>query len=121
MRGKTRSAKQGIAPRHAMKNAKPKRGKRKKSKINQLGLVALIAFVFLTPDAKQFVLAKWAEVEGWLEEGMAPVQKFPLETEYTVLRSIDKRNNRTDKGHLEETIPIPSDVTIKERQVLDLS
>ncbi len=121
MRGKTRSAKQGIAPRHAMKNAKPKRGKRKKSKINQLGLVALIAFVFLTPDAKQFVLAKWAEVEGWLEEGMAPVQKFPLETEYTVLRSIDLWNNGTDIGHLEETIPLPSDVTSKESDGVDLA
>jgi len=116
MRGKTRNAKQGVAPRHAMQNAKPKRGgKRKKSRINQLGLLALIAFIFFTPDARQFVLAKWAEVEDWLEDAIAPVQTFPLETEYTVLRSIDLWNNGSGIGHLEESIPLPVDVTSNEK------
>ncbi|MAV03143.1 MAG: hypothetical protein CBE39_01475, partial [Euryarchaeota archaeon TMED279] len=63
MRGSTRKAKAGVAPVHAMKGGKTKRGgRRKKSKINQLGLVALIAFIFFTPDAREFVLAKWAEL-----------------------------------------------------------
>ena len=115
MRGSTRKARQGVAPRHSMQSAKPKRGgKRKKSRINQLGLIALIAFIFFTPDARQFVLAKWAEVEGWLEEAIAPVQTFPLDTEYTVLRSVDLYNNGTGVGHLEEYIPIPVDVSSNE-------
>jgi hypothetical protein len=116
MRGTTRNAKQGVAPRHAMQSAKPKRGgKRKKSRINQLGLLALIAFIFFTPDARQFVLAKWAEVEDWLEDAIAPVQEFPLETEYTVLRSIDLWNNGSGIGHLEESIPLPVDVSSNEK------
>jgi len=114
MRSPTRKAKMGVAPRHAMESAKPKRGMRKKSRINQLGLIALIAFIFFTPDAREFVLAKWAEVQEFVAEGMAPEQVYPLEAEYTVVRSIDLWNNGSGNGHLEESIMIPVDVTSNE-------
>ena len=121
MRTPTRKAKSGVAPRHAMQNAKPKRGgKRKRSRINQLGLIALIAFIFFTPDARQFVLAKWAELEDFIMEGMAPVQKYPLEAEYTVVRSIDLWNNGSGIGHLEESILLPVDVTSNEGSAVAL-
>ena len=50
MRSPTRKAKHGMAPRQAqMSKANPKRrGRKKRSRINQLGLVAFIAFVFFT-------------------------------------------------------------------------
>ena len=115
MRSPTRKAKRGVAPRHAMAKGKAKRsGRRKRSRINQLGLVALIAFVFLTPEARQFVLAKWAEIEEYIMEGMAPYQVYPLEAEYTVVRSIDLWNNGSGNGHLEESIPLPMDVSSNE-------
>ena len=115
MRGSTRKAKAGVAPVHAMKRGKTKRGgRRKKSKINQLGLVALIAFIFFTPDAREFVLAKWAELEEYVMEGLAPHQVYPLEAEYTVIRGIDLWNNGSGVGHLEESIPLPSDVSSDE-------
>ena len=115
MRGSTRKAKAGVAPVHAMKSGKTKRGgRRKKSKINQLGLVALIAFIFFTPDAREFVLAKWAELEEYVMEGLAPHQVYPLEAEYTVIRGIDLWNNGSGVGHLEESIPLPSDVSSDE-------
>ena len=80
MRSPTRKAKHGVAPRHAMAKGSTKRsGRRKRSRINQLGLVAFIAFVFFTPEARQFVLAKWAEIEEYIMEGLAPYQTYPLE------------------------------------------
>ena len=116
MRSPTRKAKHGMAPRQAqMSKANPKRrGRKKRSRINQLGLVAFIAFVFFTPEARQFVLAKWAEVEDYLMEAIAPYQVYPLEAEYTVVRSIDLWNNGSGNGHLEESIPLPMDVTSNE-------
>ncbi len=115
MRSPTRRAKSGKAPRQEFATGKLKRkGRRKRSRINQLGLLALIAFIFFTPDAKQFVLAKWAEIEEYVMEGLAPHQVYPLEAEYTVVRSIDLWNNGSDVGHLEETIPLPVDVSSKE-------
>ena len=116
MRSPTRKAKRGMAPRQAkMSKANPKRrGRKKRSRINQLGLVAFIAFVFFTPEARQFVLAKWAEVEDYLMEAIAPYQVYPLEAEYTVVRSIDLWNNGSGNGHLEESIPLPMDVTSNE-------
>ena len=122
MRSPTRKAKQGVAPRHAMTSSSSKRKVRKKrSKINQLGLIALIAFIFFTPDAKQFVLAKWAEIEDYIMEGLAPHQVYPLEAEYTVVRSIDLWNNGSGNGHLEESIPIPMDVTSNEGGAFSLA
>ena len=76
-----------------MSGAKTRRGgKKKRSRINQLGLIALIAFVFFTPDARQFVLAKWAEIEDYINDALAPQQIYPLEADYTVVRSIDLWN-----------------------------
>ena len=114
MRSSTRKAKSGSAPRHAMASAKPKRGIRKKSRINQLGLVALIAFIFFTPDAREFVLAKWAEIQDYVMEGLAPEQVYPLAADYTVVRSIDLWNNGSGTGHLEESIMIPVDISSNE-------
>ena len=112
MRSSTRSAKKGVAPRHAMKSSKSRRGKKKRSRINQLGLIALIAFIFFTPDARQFVLEKWAELQAFIMEGLAPSQVYPLSAEYTVVRSVDLWNNHSSQTTtLQESIPIPSDVT----------
>ena len=116
MRSPTRKARQGVAPRHAMTKGKTKRrGRRKRSRINQLGLVAFIAFIFFTPEAKQFVLAKWAEIEEYINDAMAGWQTYPLEAEYTVVRSVDLWNNNSDPGWLHESIPIPTDVVSKNR------
>ena len=111
----TRKAMRGTGPTRKFKSGGTKRaGRKKRSRINQLGLLALIAFIFFTPDAKQFVLAKWAEIEEYVMEGLAPHQVYPLEAEYTVVRTVDLWNNGSDVGHLEESIPLPIDVSSKE-------
>ena len=107
-RGTTRRASAGSAPMKKKSDGGGIRRRRKKSKLNQLGLVALIAFIFFTPDAREYVLAKWAELETFIMEGIAPAQVFPVEAEYTVLRSVDLWNNDSGIGHLEESIPIPT-------------
>lgn len=117
MRSPTRKARSGVAPRHAMTKGQTKRrGRKKRSRINQLGLVAFLAFIFFTPEAKQFVLAKWAEIEEYINDAMAGWQTYPLEAEYTVVRSVDLWNNNSNPGWLQESIPIPSDVMSKNAQ-----
>ena len=118
MRSPTRRAKQGVAPQHATSKGIAKRkGRRKRSRINQLGLVAFLAFIFFTPEARQYVLAKWAEIEEYIMEGLAHHQTYPVEAEYTVVRSVDLWNNDSGDGWLKESIPIPMDVMSKDSQV----
>ena len=118
MRSPTRKAKRGQAPIHAASQSNMKRGgRRKRSRINQLGLVAFLAFIFFTPEARQYVLAKWAEIEEYIMEGLAYSQTYPVEAEYTVVRSIDLWNNDSGDGWLKESIPIPTDVMSKDAQV----
>ena len=45
-------------------------------------------------------------------------QVYPLEAEYTVVRSVDLWNNGSGNGHLEESIPLPMDVTSNEGGLL---
>ena len=112
MRSPTRKARRGVAPRHAMTKGKQRRGRKKRSRINQLGLVAFLAFIFFTPEAKQFVLAKWAEVEEYINDALAGWQTYPLEAEYTGA-SVDLWNNNSNPGWLKESIPIPTNVVNK--------
>ena len=88
-----------------------------KSRINQLGLVAFLAFIFFTPEARQYVLAKWAELEEYIMEGLAYSPEYPVDAEYTVVRTIDLWNNDSGDGWLNESIPIPSDVMSKHSAV----
>ncbi len=120
-RDSTRKAKSGMAPMKRKSDGTNIRRKRKKSKLNQLGLIALIAFIFFTPDAREYVLAKWAELEEFIMEGIAPSQVFPVEAEYTVLRTIDLWNNDSGIGHLEESIPLPQDYTSNENDQISLA
>lgn len=120
-REKTRKAKAGRAPRKHQTDSTKIRRRRKKSKLNQLGLIALIAFIFFTPDAREYVLEKWAELETFIMEGIAPAQVFPVEAEYTVLRTIDVWNNDSGMGHLEESIPLPTDYTSNENDDISLA
>ncbi len=114
-RSPTRKAKAGVSRQQSMMSTRrQKKGKRRRSRIHQLGLVALIAFIFLTPDAKKFMLSKWAEMQEYVMDGLAPFQVYPLEAEYTVLRSVDLWNNGSQVGSLEEAIPLPVDVSSNE-------
>ena len=118
MRSPTRRAKDGVAPRHAMsKGGAKRRGRKKRSRINQLGLVAFLAFIFFTPEARQYVLAKWAELEEYIMEGLAYTQTYPVDAEYTVVRTVDLWNNDSGDGWLKEAIPIPMDVMSKDSQI----
>ena len=49
-------------------------------------MLGLIAFVFLSPDAREFVLSKWAEAQDYAMAGLAPHQVYPLEADYTMVR-----------------------------------
>ena len=88
----------------------------KRSRINQLGLVAFLAFIFFTPEARQYVLAKWAELEEYIMEGLAYTQTYPVDAEYTVVRTVDLWNNDSGDGW-KEAIPIPMDVMSKDSQI----
>ena len=113
MRGSTRMATKGVAPRFS--SAKPKRMRKKKqSRIYQLAMLGLIAFVFLSPDAREFVLSKWAEAQDYAKAGLAPHQVYPLEADYTMVRSIELWNNGSQEGRLLEAIPVPVNVSSNE-------
>ena len=113
-RSSSRGAKRGMAPRQAAKPMRRRRGK-KKSRIYQLAMLGLVAFVFLSPDAKQYALAQWAEIQELAADMVMPGYEYPYETEFTVVRSVSYWNNDTKTSAMIEGIPIPPDIYNFER------
>ena len=93
MRSPTRRAKRGVAPRHSMSKGGAKRRGRKKKSDKPAWFSRILAFIFFTPEARQYVLAKWAELEEYIMEGLAYTQTYPVDAEYTVVRTVDLWNN----------------------------
>ena len=79
-----------------------------------MAMLGMVSFVFLSPDAREFVLAKWAEVQEYAMSLAAPNQPYPLEAEYTLERSIELYNEDTNPGRLLEFISIPLDISSNE-------
>ena len=113
-RSSSRGAKRGMAPRQAAKPMRRRRGK-KKSRIYQLAMLGLVAFVFLSPDAKQYALAQWAEIQELAADMVMPGYEYPHETEYTLVRSVSYWNNDSQTAGFIESIPLPPDVYNFER------
>lgn len=108
-RSSSRGAKRGLAPRQAAKPMRRRRGK-KKSRIYQLAMLGLVAFVFISPDAKQYVLAQWAEIQELAADMVMPGYEYPYETEYTLVRTVSYWNNDTQVAGIVESIPLPPEV-----------
>ncbi len=108
-RSSSRGAKRGLAPRQAAKPMRRRRGK-KKSRIYQLAMLGLVAFVFLSPDAKQYALVQWAEIQELAADMVMPGYEYPYETEYTLVRTVSYWNNDTKVAGIVESIPLPPSV-----------
>ena len=108
-RASSRGAKRGMAPRQAAKPMRRRRGK-KKSRIYQIAMLGLVAFVFLSPDAKQYVLAQWAEIQELAADMVMPGYEYPYETEYTLVRTVSYWNNGSKVAGIVEGIPLPPEV-----------
>ena len=84
--------------------------KRRKNRFRSVVMLALVAFIMLSPQAREVVFNKWAGINEYIMLAAAPYHLYPIETTYTVGKTIDVENGGSS-GYLSENIPIPRDVT----------
>jgi hypothetical protein len=83
--------------------------KRTRNKSRMIVMVIFIAFVFTSPTVQEASIAKFAAVKESVLLQAAPYHLYPLETTYSVSKSIEVVNNGPE-GYIVEHIIIPTDV-----------
>ena len=73
-------------------------------------MLGLVAFIMLSPQAREIVFNKWAGISEYIQLAAAPYHLYPIETTYTVGKTIDVVNNGGE-GYLSENLAIPRDIS----------
>ena len=73
-------------------------------------MLGLVAFIMLSPQARELVFNKWAGINEYIQLAVAPYHLYPVEATYTVGKTIDVMNNG-DTGYLRENLAIPRDIS----------
>ena len=84
--------------------------KRRKNKFRSVVMLGLVAFIMLSPQARELVFNKWAGINEYIQLAVAPYHLYPVEATYTVGKTIDAVNTGT-AGYLIENLAIPRDVS----------
>ncbi len=85
--------------------------KRRKNRFRSVVMLGLVAFIMLSPQAREVVFNKWAGISEYIQLAAAPYHLYPVETTYTVGKTIDMENKGAQLGTLRENIAIPRDVS----------
>ncbi len=83
--------------------------KRTRNKSRMIVMVIFIAFVFTSPTVQEASIAKFASVKESVLLQASPFHLYPLETTYSVSKTVNVVNNG-GQGYLMENLVIPSDV-----------
>ncbi len=84
--------------------------KRRKNRFRSVVMLFLVAFVMLSPQAREHVLGEFGGIDEYLQAAMAPYHIYPVEASYTLSKVADVQNNAVE-GHIVESILIPPLVT----------
>ena len=86
--------------------------KRRKNRFRSVVMLGLVAFIMLSPQAREIVFNKWAGISEYIQLAAAPYHLYPIETTYTVGKTIDVVNPVDNTAaYLSENLAIPRDVS----------
>ena len=104
-------AQKGLAP--TMRMAELSKRRKKKGKTKNLALVGVIACVFMFTPAQELLFGQFENVEELISEAISPVHHYPVETTYTVQRTVSLTNLDSGTRSFEYSISIPQDRTTR--------
>lgn len=80
--------------------------KRRKNRFRSVIMLSLVAFIMLSPQAREHVLGEFGGIDEFIQSAMAPYHVYPVEASYTLSKISDVQNNAVE-GYVVETILIP--------------
>jgi hypothetical protein len=84
--------------------------KRRKNRFRSVVMLSLVAFIMLSPQAREHIFEKWAGVEEYIQLAAAPYHLYPIETTYTMGKTIDFYN-AAGNSYAYESLAIPTNIS----------
>ena len=84
--------------------------KRRKNRFRSVVMLSLVAFIMLSPQAREHVFEKWAGIEEYIQLAAAPYHLYPIETTYTMGKTIDFYN-AAGNSYAYESLAIPTNIS----------
>ena len=84
--------------------------KRRKNRFRSVIMLSLVAFIMLSPQAREHVFEKWAGIKEYIQLAAAPYHLYPVEATYTIGKTLDFYNE-DGNSYATENLAIPSDVS----------
>ena len=84
--------------------------KRRKNRFRSVVMLSLVAFIMLSPQAREHIFEKWAGIEEYIQLAAAPYHLYPVETTYTLGKTIDFYN-AAGNSYATENLAIPTNIS----------
>lgn len=84
--------------------------KRRKNRFRSVVMLGLVAFIMLSPQAREHIFEKWAGIEEYIQLAAAPYHLYPVETTYTMAKTIDFYNEEGN-SYATENLAIPTNIS----------
>jgi len=84
--------------------------KRRKNRFRSFVMLTLVAFIMLSPQAREHLLAEWAGVQEYIQDAVSPYHMYPVEASYTLEKTVYVSNSGA-QGYLLENLAIPPAVS----------
>lgn len=81
--------------------------RRRKNRQRSLFMLAFVVFAFLSPQAREAAFGSVDDFDTYLARLLQTSLMYPLEAEYTIVRSYEVENNLNRDGMLLETVRLP--------------
>lgn len=81
--------------------------RRRKNHQRSLFMLAFVVFAFLSPQAREAAFGSVEDLDGYIARLLQGSMIYPMEAEFTVVRSYEVVNNLEREGMLIETVRLP--------------
>ena len=84
--------------------------KRRKNRFRSFVMLSLVAFIMLSPQARDQVIAQWAGIQEYIQDAVSPYHLYPIEASYTLDKTVYVSNSGAN-GYMIENLAIPPAVS----------
>ena len=84
--------------------------KRRKNRFRSFVMLSLVAFIMLSPQAREHLLVEWAGVQEYIQDAVSPYHQYPVEASYTLEKTVFVTNYGA-QGYMMENLAIPPAVS----------
>lgn len=84
--------------------------KRRKNRFRSFVMLSLVAFIMLSPQAREQIIAQWAGIQEYIQDAVSPYHLYPVEASYTLEKTVFVSNSGAN-GYMMENLAIPPAVS----------